>query len=199
MKKSLTSLLALVALSLTAIAAVDTGAVAPDFTLTDTSGTEHSMSDFKGKYVVLEWTNHRCPFVAKHYSEGDMQALQKAMTDDGAIWLQINSSAPGKQGHLSPKQGEVLRSQGGHHSTALLLDESGAVGRSYGAKATPHMFVINPEGVLIYQGAIDSIKSTKAKDIPKATNYVKAAYENAKVGKPVDPSSTAAYGCGIKY
>jgi len=199
MKYYLTSLLALFALTIAAQAAVDTGDAAPYFTLTDTTGTEHSLSDFKGKYVVLEWFNHGCPFVKKHYSNGDMQATQKELTDDGVIWLQINSSAQGKQGHLTPAEGEALREKGGHQSTAMLLDVSGQVGRAYGAKTTPHMFVINTEGVLIYQGAIDSIRSAKAKDIPKATNYVKAAYKSAKAGQPVESGSTRPYGCGVKY
>ncbi len=180
-------------------AAVETGAVALDFTLTDTTGTEHSLSDFKGKYVVLEWTNHKCPFVVKHYGQGAMQALQKEMTDSGVVWLQVVSSAKGKGGYVTAKKGESLRQSKGMHSTAMLLDVSGEVGHLYAARTTPHMFLINPEGVVIYQGAIDSIKSTKPKDIAKATNYVKAAYASAIAGEPIEKSTTTPYGCGGKY
>ncbi len=180
-------------------AATETGASAPDFNLTDTTGTEHSLSDFTGKYVVLEWTNHKCPFVVKHYSNGDMQALQKEMTGDGVVWLQIVSSAEGKQGYLTPPEAEALRAEQAVHSTAMLLDTSGDVGRLYGARTTPHMYVIDPEGILIYQGAIDSIKSTRSSDIVKADNYVKAAYESAKAGEPVANATTVPYGCGVKY
>ncbi len=180
-------------------AAVPTGSPAPDFTLTDSTGVSHALSSFKGKYVILEWTNHRCPFVEKYYSKGDMQAIQKALTADGAIWLQIVSSALGKQGHLTAAEGESLRESLNMNSTAMLFDESGDVGRAYGARTTPHMFVINPEGTLIYQGAIDSIKSARQSDIAKATNYVKAAYTSAKAGEPIENATTTAYGCGVKY
>lgn len=180
-------------------AAVSTGSEAPGFTLTDTSGTEHSLSDFEGKFVVLEWTNHKCPFVVKHYSEGDMQALQKEMTADGVVWLQIISSAEGKQGYLTPEEGEAMRADRGMQSTAMLLDTSGDVGRAYGARTTPHMYLINPEGTLVYQGAIDSIKSTRQADVAKAENYVKAAYQSALAGEPIEEGTTTPYGCGIKY
>jgi peroxiredoxin len=179
--------------------AVETGVAAPDFTLTDTTGTAHSLSDFAGKYVVLEWTNRDCPFVVKHYSEGDMQALQKSMTAEGVVWLQLVSSAEGKQGYLTPVEGETLRESQEMHSTAMLLDTSGAVGRQYGARTTPHMYLINPEGTLIYQGAIDSIKSTRQSDIAKAKNYVQAAYDSAKAGEPIEEATTVPYGCGVKY
>lgn len=180
-------------------AAVETGAPAPDFTLTDTTGTEHSLSDFSGKYVVLEWTNHQCPFVVKHYNNGDMQALQESMTADGVVWLQINSSAEGKQGYVTAEEGEALREELEIEATATLLDASGEVGRSYDARVTPHMYLIDPEGTLIYQGAIDSIKSTRQSDIAKADNYLKAAYESAQAGQPIANATTVAYGCGVKY
>ncbi|WPJ98124.1 thioredoxin family protein [Coraliomargarita algicola] len=180
-------------------ASVETGAKAPDFTLTDTVGATHSLSDFAGKYVVLEWTNRYCPFVMKHYGEGDMQALQKSMTEDGVVWLQIVSSAEGKQGYVTPAEGEALRESEGMHSTAMLLDPSGAVGRQYGARTTPHMFLIDPEGTLLYQGAIDSIKSARQSDIAKAKNYVKAAYASAKAGEPIEDATTVPYGCSVKY
>jgi peroxiredoxin len=180
-------------------AAVETGAAAPEFTLSDTTGATHSLSDFKGKYVVLEWTNHQCPFVQKHYQNGDMQALQQALTDDGVVWLQIVSSASGKQGHISPEEGEALREFKEMHSTAMLFDSNGEVGRSYDARATPHMFLIDPEGMLLYQGAIDSIKSARVSDIAKAENYVKSAYESAKAGEPIEHATTVPYGCSVKY
>lgn len=180
-------------------AAVETGAMAPDFTLTDTNGTEHSLSDFKGKYVVLEWTNHGCPFVKKHYKEGHMQALQEMLTAKGVVWLKINSSAPGKQGYVTAEEGNKLISDKKVKATALLLDTDGNVGRAYDARVTPHMYVIAPDGKLIYQGAIDSIQSTKADDIEKADNYVKAAYMAHKKGKKVENHTTKPYGCGVKY
>ncbi|MEM1222960.1 MAG: redoxin domain-containing protein [Verrucomicrobiota bacterium] len=190
----------LMALSVVSVgSALETGSVAPDFTLNDTTGEMHSLSDFKGKYVVLEWTNHQCPFVKKFYSNGDMQALQKEMTADGVIWLQIVSSAEGKQGYVTAAEGEKLRSSKGHKSTAKLLDPSGDVGKTYSAKTTPHMFIIDPDGVLIYQGAIDSIRSAKASDISEATNYVQAAYASAKAGKPIENATTVPYGCSVKY
>jgi peroxiredoxin len=199
MKLKTIALISLAALAASLNAGVVTGNPAPDFTLTDTTGVEHSLSDFEGKYVVLEWTNHGCPFVKKHYQKGDMQALQKEMTDDGVVWLQIVSSAKGKQGYVTAAEGEAMRKDKGMHSTAMLLDAKGKVGKAYGARTTPHMFLIDPKGTVIYQGAIDSIKSTRPADIPKAENYVKAAYASAKAGEPVAKGRTAPYGCSVKY
>ncbi|MDQ8207437.1 thioredoxin family protein [Coraliomargarita sp. SDUM461003] len=200
MKKSLSLLFAtsfVFASSL--LASVETGAKAPDFTLSDTTGVSHSLSDFAGKYVVLEWTNHHCPFVMKHYGDGDMQALQKSMTEDGVVWLQVVSSAEGKQGYVTAAEGEALRKDKEMLSTAMLLDASGQVGRAYGARTTPHMYLIDPEGTLIYQGAIDSIKSTRQRDIAKAKNYVQAAYDSAQAGEPIADANTVPYGCSVKY
>lgn len=180
-------------------AAVETGAPAPEFTLLDSVGTERSLSEFKGKYVVLEWTNHQCPFVKKFYVNGDMQSLQKKMTKNDVIWLQVLSSANGKQGYLTASEAESVRVQQDVGSTALLLDPEGSVGRLYGARTTPHVFLISPEGAVIYQGAIDSVKSTNPEDIATATNYVEAAYEQAVAGKPIDPATTTPYGCSVKY
>jgi peroxiredoxin len=180
-------------------AAVETGDAAPAFTLMDSTGMERSLSDYEGQYVVLEWTNDGCPFVQKYYSEGAMQALQKEMTDQDVVWLQVLSSAEGKQGYLTGPEAEALRTEQQVHSTALLLDADGEVGRAYGARTTPHMFLINPEGDVIYQGAIDSIKSARVSDIPKATNYVKAAYASAIAGEPIEEPTTTPYGCGVKY
>lgn len=175
------------------------GSKAPGFALSDTAGVEHSLSDFSGKYVILEWTNHQCPFVVKHYNEGHMQALQKEMAVDGAVWSLIVASAEGEQGYLTAEQGEALRKSKEMHSVAMLLDTSGKVGRSYGARVTPHVYLISPEGELLYQGAIDSKKSTRPKDIADAENYLKSAYLSAKAGKPIENATTVPYGCGIKY
>jgi peroxiredoxin len=198
MKKRLILLLAFL-FSLSLNAAVETGATAPGFTLKDTSGTEHSLSDFEGKYVVLEWTNHGCPFVVKYYKEGHMQALQKKMTGKGVIWLSMNSNAAGKQGHVSPEAGQQLIADKGIEATAMLLDTDGKVGRAYDARVTPHMYLIDPAGMLIYQGAIDSIKSTSVSDIDQAENYVLSAYQAHKTGEPVAKPTTKPYGCGVKY
>lgn len=175
------------------------GQAAPDFTLTDTSGTSHNLSDFKGKWVVLEWVNHGCPFVVKHYKSGNMQGLQKKYTDKGVVWLSICSSAPGTQGHMSPGDAAEARNKVGANSTAYLLDEDGTVGKTYGAKTTPQMVVINPEGTIVYHGAIDSIKSTNVDDIKKADNYVADALDAGMAGKPIAVAQSQPYGCSVKY
>lgn len=172
---------------------------APEFTLTDTKGVAHKLSDFKGKYVVLEWVNHGCPFVVKHYSQGHMQALQQAQTGEGVIWLSVCSSAEGKQGHMTSEEWSAKIAEVGSASTAVLIDADGTVGKLYGAKVTPHMYVIDPEGILIYQGAIDSIRSTDPADIADAKNYITEALTQHKAGQPVAVPQTQAYGCGIKY
>lgn len=180
-------------------AEVTTGASAPDFTLTDTSGASHKLSDFKGKTVVLEWVNHGCPFVVKHYSKGNMQGLQADYTGKGVVWLSICSSAEGKQGYNTAEGWQKLNTEKGGKATAILLDPEGTVGKLYGAKTTPHMYVINAEGTLVYQGAIDDKPSTDSDDIPGAKNYVKAALDEVLAGKPVTTGQTKPYGCGVKY
>lgn len=182
-----------------ALAAPQTGQPAPEFALTDSNGKSHKLSDFKGKFVVLEWLNHGCPFVKKHYGSGNMQKLQKEYTGKDVVWLSIVSSAPGKQGHMSPAETNKAKEESGSAATAVLIDEDGTVGRLYDAKTTPHMFVVNPEGVLIYMGAIDSVKSPDPADIAGAKNYVKQALDEAMAGKPVSEPTTTAYGCGVKY
>lgn len=199
MKRFALLLLPLSLLTSSLLASVPSGSPAPDFSLSDTQGQVHRLSDFKGKYVVLEWTNHQCPFVVKHYRNGDMQAVQQELTEQGVVWLQIVSSAEGKQGYVSPAQGEALRSEKQMHSTAMLRDVDGAVGRQYDARTTPHMYLIDPAGTLVYQGAIDSIRSTQSGDIAEATNYIINALHQAQAGEPVDPATTTAYGCGVKY
>ena len=172
---------------------------APDFTLTDSKGETHSLSDFEGKYVVLEWINFGCPFVQKHYESGNMQSLQEKYTEKGVVWLTICSSAPGKQGHRPPEEiNEMMEKWNGNH-TAYLIDESGKVGNMYGAKTTPHMYIINPEGKLVYAGAIDSIPSADKDDIDKATNYVSKALDQAMSGEKITDKVTKPYGCSVKY
>ena len=175
------------------------GSPAPSFTLTDTRGKQHKLADFKGKYVVLEWVNFGCPFVKKHYGSGNMQATQKKAVDKGVVWLSVCSSAEGKQGHMAAAEWNEEIAARKLSSTAVLLDESGAVGKTYGAKTTPHMYIINPAGVLIYKGAIDDKPSTNTDDIPGARNHVLAALDETLAGKPVSTASTTPYGCSVKY
>lgn len=182
-----------------AAAEVATGSAAPDFSLADTKGQQVSLSQFKGKFVVLEWINHGCPFVRKHYDSGNMQALQGEYTAKGAVWLSINSSAPGKEGHSSPIQADELTAQNNAVPSAVLLDADGKVGRLYGAQTTPHMFIIDPNGLLIYQGAIDDKPSADPADIAQSKNYVRAALDEAMAGKAVSHASTKSYGCSVKY
>lgn len=196
---SLLALSLLLALPATLRAEAKPGEAAPAFTLTDTQGKEHSLADFKGKYVVLEWVNRDCPFVVKHYESKNMQKTQEAVGGEDTVWLSIISSASGKQGHQTPEQANAWKKEQGSEATAILLDESGKVGKDYGAKTTPHMFVINPEGNVVYAGAIDSNPSADKADIEKAENYVKSAVTAAKAGKPVEPASTKPYGCSVKY
>jgi len=175
------------------------GSTAPNFSATDSKGKTRSLSEYKGKYVVLEWFNPECPFVKKHYDSGNMQKLQEDFTKKGVTWLTIDSSAPGKEGNLDADQANKTMADWKTHSTALLLDPDGKVGLMYGAKNTPHMFVISPEGKIIYEGAIDSKRSTDPEDIPNSTNYVRVALDESMSGKQVTTSSTLPYGCSIKY
>ena len=172
---------------------------APDVTAVDSNGKHHRLSDFKGKTVVLEWTNHDCPYVRKHYDSGNMQALQKTATGKGIVWLSIISSAPGKQGHVSGAEANRLTSSRNAAPTAVLLDESGEIGRLYGAKTTPHMYIIDAGGKLVYMGCIDSIPSTDTNDIARATNYVDVALKALSSGQPIEDAVTRAYGCSVKY
>jgi peroxiredoxin len=200
--KTKSVLAALTSLIATAAFAADSppvGSVAPDFSATDSKGKTHSLSQYKGKYVVLEWFNPECPFVKKHYGPGNMQKLQQEFTGKGVVWLSIDSSAPGKEGNLTAEQAEKKMGEWKTKSTALLLDPDGKVGQTYGAKNTPHMFVINPEGKIVYEGAIDSKASPNPADIPSSTNYVKVALDESMGGKPVSNPNTKPYGCSIKY
>jgi peroxiredoxin len=198
--KLLVSLLSCVAS--TALFAADSPAVgttAPDFSVTDSKGKTQTVSQYKGKYVVLEWFNPECPFVKKHYGGGNMQKLQEEFTAKGVVWLSVDSSAPGKEGNLTAEQANQKMTEWKTKQTAFLLDPDGKAGQTYGAKNTPHMFVINPEGKIIYEGAIDSKASANPADISGATNYVKVALEESMGGKTVTTANTKPYGCSVKY
>jgi peroxiredoxin len=175
------------------------GSAAPDFSVSDSKGKTQSVSQYKGKYVVLEWFNPQCPFVKKHYGSGNMQKLQEEFTGKGVVWLSIDSSASGLEGSLTSEQAEKKMSEWKTHQTALLLDPDAKAARAYSAKNTPHMFVINPEGKIIYEGAIDSKASPNPADIPSSTNYVKVALDEALAGKTVSNPTTRPYGCSVKY
>lgn len=181
-----------------AFAAAKVGQPAPAFSLPGSDGKAHALSDYKGKTVVLEWTNDGCPFVKKHY-QGNMQSLQKDAAAQGVVWLSIVSSAPGKQGHVTAAQAQALSQSRGATPAAVLLDEKGEVGRLYEAKTTPHLFIIDKAGKLAYAGGIDSIASTDPEDIASAKPYVKTALAELAAGKPVTNAVTKPYGCSIKY
>jgi len=198
-KIALTILTSMIARAAFAFDPPPVGSAAPDFSLTDAKGKTHSLSEYKGKYVVLEWFNPECPFVKKHYGGGNMQNLQKQYTGKGVVWLTIDSNAPGSQGSLTPEEAERIASSWNTHQTALLLDPDGKVGRAYGAKNTPNMVVINPDGKIAYEGAIDSKASPNPADIPSSTNYVKVALDESLAGKPVSTPQTKPYGCSVKY
>ena len=183
----------------TASTVAKVGAPAPVFALKGADGKKHSLSQYTGKYVVLEWTNPNCPFVHKFYDSGTMQGLQKKETGQGVIWLRINSSAQGKEGYQSVSDAAAYEKDKGVASTATLLDPTGKVGHLYGARTTPNMFVINPEGVLIYAGGIENKPSANVDDIPTATDYVTTALNEAKAGKPVSTPTAPPYGCSVKY
>src|SRR6266513_3088869 len=175
------------------------GSTAPDFSVADSKGKTHTVSQYKGKYVVLEWFNPECPFVKKHYGSGNMQKLQEEFTAKGVVWLSIDSNAPGLEGNLTAGQAEKKIAEWKTKQTALVLDPDGKAGRSYGAKNTPHMFVINPEGKIVYEGAIDSKATPNPSDIASSTNYVKVALEESLAGKTVSNANTKPYGCSVKY
>ncbi|MFZ4712278.1 MAG: redoxin domain-containing protein [Bacteriovoracaceae bacterium] len=192
--------LTLLALLLTLTSfAVENGAIAPDFSLKGAAGKEVKLSDYKGKTVVLEWTNHGCPFVKKHYESGNMQALQKKYTEKKIVWLSIISSAEGKQGYVNEKEAAADKLKFNSGATDVLLDPKGVVGQMYEAKTTPHMFIISAEGKLLYQGAIDSINSTDKEDVAKAENYVSAALDSILDKKEIKAAKTKSYGCSVKY
>jgi len=175
------------------------GEKAPDFTATDTNGKSHKLSDYAGKFVVLEWTNRGCPYTQKHYESSNMQKLQREWTARGVIWLTVVSSAPGKQGYVTAEEENTYVKQVNAAPTAVLLDPTGAVGHLYDAKTTPDMYIINPQGTLIYSGAIDDKATTDLGDVSTAKNYVTLALQEATAGKSVSNPTTRPYGCSVKY
>lgn len=193
------ALAALACYPLHARAQLAIGAEAPDFTLTDINGASHSLSDYRGKLVILEWVSHGCPFVKNQYGTGNMQALQREAAEKGYVWLSICSSAEGKQGYLTAEEWPRVNAEKKSAAAAVLLDEDGDVGHLYRAKTTPHMYIINEQGVLLYQGGIDSIPSTSPEDIPRAKNYVRAALADIEAGRPVQTPEARPYGCAVRY
>jgi len=202
MKETIASLLAFALISAAAAhgaKVAEVGSRAPDFTLTDINGVEHSLSDFEGKVVVLEWVNHGCPFVKKHYDTGNMQGLQETAAGKEVVWLSVCSSAPGKQGHMEASDWQAAVERKEIKSAATLIDESGEVGRLFGAKVTPHMFIVDADATLVYDGAIDSIASASKSDVEKAENYVMAALKSLMAGEEIAMPKSKPYGCSVKY
>jgi len=185
--------------STTPARAIQVGAPAPDFHGTDSNGKTQSLDQYKGKYVVLEWHNHDCPYTIKHYRSGNMQSLQKQWTAKGVVWFTVISSAPGEQGYVDAGQENAYMKKMGAQPTAAILDPKGEVGHLYGAKTTPNMFIIDPSGKLIYAGAIDDRPTPEISDIQSSKNYVSAALSEAMNGKAVQTPVTRPYGCSVKY
>jgi peroxiredoxin len=190
---------ALLAVAACARATPEVGRPAPDFSAADSRGQTHRLADYRGKTVVLEWTNHDCPYVRKHYGSGNMQALQREATGQGAVWLSVISSAPGKQGHVTGTQADQLTRDRKAAPSAVLLDPEGRVGRLYGAKTTPHLYVIDDKGTLMFMGGMDDRATADPADIPGAKNHVRAALADLKAGRPVAEAVTRPYGCSVKY
>jgi hypothetical protein len=191
-----------VMLSGTGVAAANeamVGQPAPGFVVTDTNGRTQALSELRGNFVVLEWFNPECPFVKKHYGSGNIQSVQKEAMDQGVVWLSVDSSAPGKQGHVTAEEANAFMQAQGGSPTAIVLDPDGTLGRRYGARTTPHLFIIDPAGTLIYNGAIDDTPSTDPADVPAATNYVRQTLAEAMAGEPVSVPSIQPYGCSVKY
>lgn len=199
MRKLLLSAFAVLLLSGPAFAAAVAGQPAPQFTGVDSRGVTHKLSDLRGRTVVLEWTNHECPYVGKHYGSGNMQALQKEATDNGVIWMTVSSSKEGSQGYATAEETNAIMEKRGSNATAHIIDPASEIAALYGAKTTPHMFVINPEGILVYEGAIDDDSSFKQDGIAESHNYVRAALNAIAAGEPVEVASTKPYGCSVKY
>lgn len=195
MIKTTTTILALAASAMIASAADP----APAFSVPNTKGETVSLADFKGKVIVLEWTNFECPFVKKHYAGGNLPKLQEKYTAKGVVWLTVNSGAVGKQGYLEPAKMAERAAKEGNRATHFLIDSEGVMGKAYNAKVTPHMFVINADGKLVYDGAMDSKATTKAEDIATAEPLLANAIDAVLEGKPVSNAKNAPYGCGVKY
>lgn len=181
------------------LASASVGQPAPNFSAVDTNGKTVSLADFKGKHVVLEWINPGCPFVQKHYKPGNMQGTQKEAAAKGVVWLAISSTAPEASDYKKPADLAGWMKTQNAAATATLMDDDGKVGKAYGARTTPHMYIVNPAGTLVYAGAIDSNRSANPADIPNSTNYVKQALGELLGGKPVSTASTQPYGCSVKY
>lgn len=182
-----------------AFANPQTGVPAPDFSATDSRGRAHTLSSYRGKTVVLEWTNHECPYTVKHYATGNMQALQRTVTEGGSIWLSVISSRPGSQGYVEGPEADKLTKERKASPTAVILDPKGDLGRLYGAATTPHMYVINRDGVLVYMGGIDDQPSSSHTSVQRARNYVREAVDALAAGRPVAVASARPYGCSVKY
>jgi len=197
--KPLAVLLASVAMTAAAFAAPEVGKPAPDFSATDSKGRTVKLSDYRGKTVVLEWTNDGCPYVQKHYSTNNIQSLQKDAAAKGIVWLSVISSAPGEQGAVSGAEADRLSETRGAAPAAVLLDAEGKVGRLYDARTTPHMFIVNGDGTLVYMGGIDDKPTAIPSDVKAAKNYVRAALDDLAAGKPVATPVTRPYGCSVKY
>jgi AhpC/TSA family len=197
--KSAATAMAGLLMTASAHAAPEPGKTAPEFSAVDSNGETVKLSDYRGKTVVLEWTNDGCPYVQKHYSSNNMQTLQKEETAKGIVWLTIVSSAPGEQGYVTGDEANKLTRSRGAAPTAVLLDPEGKIGHLYDARTTPHMFIVNPEGTLVYMGGIDNKPTTNLADIKTAKNYVRAALDSVKAGKPVENAVTRPYGCSVKY
>ncbi len=187
------------ALAAPAVAAPVLGQPAPAFNAVDADGHARSLAEFRGKTVVLEWTNNGCPYVQKHYNSGNMQGLQKEATKEGVVWLTLISSAPGFQGYLTGPQAKQWKSKVGAASSDVLLDPKGTVGRAYGARTTPHMYVVDRTGTLVYMGGIDDRASADPDSLKGAKNYVVAALADVRAGRPVAQAATRPYGCSVKY
>jgi len=198
LRRAFLSIALLAAAPLTVLAQVP-GQPAPAFTLTDLDGRKVALADFKGKYVVLEWTNPGCPFVQKHYDSGNMQTLQKRFTGEGVQWIVINSTTSSHSDYLKPAEQKAWLAKHGAAASVAALDADGKVGRAYAAKVTPHMYVIDPNGVLLYAGAIDDKRSANPADVKIANNYLVQAFTELRAGRAVSAPSTQAYGCTIKY
>lgn len=201
MNKLVAALLAMSMASLVSLvqAAAAPGQAAPEFSLVDINGKTQKLSDYRGKYVVLEWFNSECPFVQKHYESGNMQSLQARYTQKGVVWLGVNSTSPRHSNFRDPVRSQAILKDWKSAPTAFVLDPDGKVGKQYGARTTPHMYVIDPKGTLVYVGGIDDKPSTSPRDIPTAKNLVAAALEESLGGKPVGTPSAMPYGCSVKY
>jgi hypothetical protein len=180
-------------------AAAQTGRPAPAFSVTDTKGVQHALATYRGRTVILEWTNHECPYTVKHYATGNMQALQAAAGGSGAVWLTVVSSRPGSQGHVEAAEADRLTASRNAKPTGVVLDPSGQLGRLYGARTTPHMFIVDGAGVLVYMGAIDDRPTASHASVKGARNYVREALESMAAGRPIALAATRPYGCSVKY